>query len=222
MEQIVSTMREKRPYDATRRQAQAQRTQTQVLAVARRRFLADGYAATSIGAIAAESGASVETIYKAFGGKARLVKAIFDAGLAGEEPQPTTEVANRLSAEEPDPPTRLRAFGALVAAIGPRVAHLALLVRDAASSDAELAAVWEQLNQERLARMAAHAEHLHRDGALRPGLSVEEARDVLWAFCSPELYDLLVLRQGWNVERFGRWVGEAYVALLLPPLADQS
>ncbi len=212
----MSASREKRRYDAARRRKQAQRTRAQVLAVARCRFLSDGYASTSISEIAAESGASVETIYKSFGGKARLVKAVFDAGLAGEGPIPSEELANRLSAEERDLQVRLRAFGSLVAEIGPRVAPLALLVRDAGTRDAELDAVWRRLNEERLARMAIHAERLYGEGSLRPDLAVEEVRDVLWTYSSPELFDLLVLRQGWDVERFGHWVGEAYVAALLP------
>ncbi len=203
-------------YDSSRRRAQAQRTQSRVVEVARQHFLTAGYGATSISAIAAEAGASVESVYKSFGGKARLLKGVFDAEFAGPGVLSSNETAQRLSAEEHDPYTRLRAFGTLVAEIGPRVTPIALLVRDGAVSDPDLARVWEQLNQERLARMASHAERLDRDGHLRPAVSVTEARDVLWSLSSPELYDLLVRRQRWEVNRFGSWVGNAYIKALLP------
>jgi hypothetical protein len=45
---------------------------------------------------------------------------------------------------------------------------------------------------------------------------VHEARDILWTYCAPEVYDLLVQQRGWAPERFGRWVGDAYVDALLP------
>jgi len=70
---------------------------------------------------------------------------------------------------------------------------------------------------ERLARMAGHARRLAGDGHLRPDVSVEEARDVLWLYSAPEIYELLVVRRGWSPERFGGWVGQTYVSALLPP-----
>jgi len=62
--------------------------------------------------------------------------------------------------------------------------------------------------------MTRHAQRLSDDGHLRAGVSVAEARDVLWAYCSPDLYDLLVLRPGWTDQQLGGWIGEAYIAAL--------
>jgi hypothetical protein len=39
-------------------------------------------------------------------------------------------------------------------------------------------------------------------GALRPGLSASEARDLLWTLNCLAVHDLLVLRLGWSPERF--------------------
>jgi hypothetical protein len=57
---------------------------------------------------------------------------------------------------------------------------------------------------------------LHDGEHLRPDLSVHDARDILWTYSSVELYDLLVLRRGWDPERYGRWIAEALTAALLP------
>src|SRR5665811_2126330 len=73
----------KRQYDSSSRQEQAQRNQKAVLDAAERRFLADGFGATTIAAVASDAGVSVETIYKRFGNKASLVAAIHERGLAG-------------------------------------------------------------------------------------------------------------------------------------------
>ena len=78
-----------RAYDASRRQEQARRTRAQILDVARRRFLDDGYAATTVATIAEEAGVSVETVYKAFGNKPGILKTLFDVAIVGDdEPVP--------------------------------------------------------------------------------------------------------------------------------------
>jgi hypothetical protein len=65
--------------------------------------------------------------------------------------------------------------------------------------------------------MELNARHLHDRGDLRAGITLQEARDVLWVYSSPELYELLVLRQGWPLQRYGRFVAEGMIAALLPP-----
>ncbi len=45
--------------------------------------------------------------------------------------------------------------------------------------------------------MTHNARYFVDGGHLRQGCTLEEARDVLWAYTSPELYERLVLRQGW-------------------------
>jgi AcrR family transcriptional regulator len=205
----------KRRYDAAGRRARADEARRRVLDAARRLFLDGGYAATTMGAVAADAGVSVESVYKAFGSKSRLALALFHDAIAGHEPEPAEVRADRLSAGEADPRERLRGFGELVAEVTPRVAPLMLLVRAAAQTDADLRDVWEQMLSERLDRMAGHARALADAGHLRPGVTVEEARDVLWLYNAPEVYELMVLRRQWSPGRFGQWVGEAYVAALL-------
>jgi AcrR family transcriptional regulator len=70
---------------------QARRSREKVIEAARGAFLVNGYARTTIAAIASEAGVSAETIYKAFGGKAGLVRAIYERGLAGRDPTPAPE-----------------------------------------------------------------------------------------------------------------------------------
>ena len=88
-------------------------------------------------------------------------------------------------------------------------------MKEAAATDPGAAGVWEQLQHERLTGMTAFATHLHEGGHLRPDVSLEEARDVLWAHNAVELWELLVRLRGWSDERFGRWVGRQLVAALL-------
>ena len=59
------------------------------------------------------------------------------------------------------------------------------------------------------ARYLLDGDHLREDRTL------EEARDVLWASTSPDLYKRLVLRQGWQLERYGRFLSQGIIAALL-------
>ena len=208
---------ERRKYDTTRRRAKAAQTREEILVAARRRFLGDGYVATTVAAIAGDAGTSVDTIYKTFGGKPGLLRAICDVALAGSGPVPAEERSDALQAGTRDPRVILRGFGRLTSEVSPLVSPLLLVLRDAAAIDTDAAALRAELDAQRLARMTHNAGNLAGAGHLRPDLSVEEAAQILWTYASPELYDLLVLRQGWSPEQLGRFVGEALVAALLPP-----
>ena len=207
-----------RRYDSSRRQQQAAENRRAVLAAAQRMFLAQGYAATTVGDIATAAGVSVETVYKAFGNKPGLIKAVVDVAIVGDdEPVPMVERDRiRRMKEEPDPRRKLDMYAEHLAESTPRRAPVELLVRAAAAGDAGAAAVWAQLETERLAGMTHFARDLSEGGHLRPGVSIEEARDVLWTYISAEIYELLVMKRGWTPERYSRWVADALAAALLP------
>jgi AcrR family transcriptional regulator len=176
-----------------------------------------GYGATTVAAIASAAHVSVETIYKGFGGKPGLVRAIVDKGLAGEGPVPAEQRSDHIRDTEPDPRRILAAWGTFTAEIGPRTAPIVTLAREAAASDAEIAALLDELSAMRHQRMTLNARRLADAGHLRPGITTSEAADILWTYSSPELYELLVTRRGWPVEQYGRFVGQALIAALLRP-----
>ena len=215
---MADPVKPRRRYDSTNRQEQARRTRRAVLGAARQLFLERGYAATTVAAIAAESGVSVETVYKAFGSKPGLVKAVVDVSIVGDdEPVPMMERERTLRMRaEPDPRVQLHMYGEHLTESLPRSAPVQLLVRDAAASDPAAAGVWSAMVAERLTGMSYFAEELHGHGHLRPGMSVDDARDILWAYNSAELYELLVLHRGWSPDHYGRWVAESLAAALLP------
>lgn len=215
---MTDTVKPRRRYDSTRRQEQARENRRAILEAAHRMFVEQGYAVTTVGAIAAAAGVSVETVYKAFGNKPGLVKAVVDVAIVGDdEPVPMLQRdrVRRMEAE-PDPRRKLATYGEHLADSAPRRVPVELLVRAAAASDAGAAEVWDKLEAERLNGMTFFARHLDEGGHLRPGVSVEEARDVLWTYNSAEVYELLVMRRGWTPERYGRWVAGALAAALLP------
>jgi AcrR family transcriptional regulator len=205
-----------RRYDSARRQEGAERRRTAVVEAARRLFVRDGFAATTIARIAEDAGVSEEMVYKAFGNKIALVRAIRDRALAGEGPVHAERRSDKMQASQHDPRTIIRGWGVLTMEVAPRVAPVLLLVRDAAASDPELARLQEEMDASRLTRMTHNARTLLKDGHLREGITLDAATDVLWTYSSPELYELLVIRRGWSVERYGRFIADAMIAALLP------
>ena len=207
----------KRAYDASRRREQARKSRRAMLHAARQLFLAHGYAATTMPMVAEKAGVSVQTVYKAFENKPGLVKALVDVALVGDdEPAPMMEreFVQRNMAEA-DARKKLLDYGAHLAEIAPRAQPILLVVRDAAAVDGGAAEVWQRLQAERLTGMTHFAQHLKSERFLRRGVSVAEARDVLWAHNSVELWDLLVRQRGWTPARYGRWIANQLVAALL-------
>jgi AcrR family transcriptional regulator len=215
MDPKSSFVKPKRRYDSARRREQAQQTRMAILEVARRRFLADGFAPTTIAAIANDARVSVDTIYKAFGGKPGLVNAICQQALAGEGPVPAEVRSDAVQAHARDPRQIILGWGKLTAEIAPRVAPVLLLVRAAATADPEMARLQAQLSAQRLERMTHNARNLANTGGLHHGLTVKRAAEIMWTYSSPELYELLVLERGWPLKHYTKFIADAMIAALL-------
>ena len=213
----MANVKPKRRYDSTGRQAQARRNRHAILDAAQRQFLEGGYAATTIAAVAAEAGVSVETVYKAFGGKPGLVRAIYDRGLVGPEPVPAYRRADELRERETDPRAIMRNWGTIASEVSLVVSPIERLVRAAVASDHDMAALLQAHNDLRERRARHHARFLKERGYLREGVSVAQATDILWTCTSDELYDLLVTQRGWSPPRFARFLADFMINALLPP-----
>jgi AcrR family transcriptional regulator len=215
----MTDVKPRRRYDSSGRQAQTRRNREAILAAAQRQFLEGGYAATTVAAVAAEAGVSVETIYKAFGGKSGLVRAIYDRGLAGSAPVPAYRRADEVREHETDPRVIMRTWGMIASEVGSVVSPITRLVRAAAAADQDMAALLQDHNNRREARARHHARFLERRGYLREGVSQAEATDVIWTCTSDELYDLLVTQRGWSRRRFAAFLADFMITALLPPEA---
>src|SRR5512137_1752617 len=85
------------------RQRQAQATREQILAAARELFQAQGYAPTTIAAVAGRAGVGVSTVYAVFESKRGILRALRESW-SGES---GLRELYREAQQEPDPVTRL-------------------------------------------------------------------------------------------------------------------
>ncbi|MGY1618668.1 TetR/AcrR family transcriptional regulator [Geodermatophilus sp. SYSU D00691] len=214
---MTGGVKTRRRYDSSGRKEQARRTRELLIDTAERLLLEAGYAATTVAAIAAEAGVSVETVYKSFRGKSGLVRAIYDRGLLGAGRGAAYERSDQMRERETDPRVIMRKWGELTTEVASVITPIRLLIRAAAATDPEMASLLADSEAERLTRMEHHARFLAERGYLRDGVTVARAADVLWTSSSPEFYELLVLNRGWSPAEFARFVADFMIDALLPP-----
>ena len=212
-------VKSRRPYDASGRRSQARRTRADILDNARDLFIEHGYAGTTMAALAARSGVSVETIYKSIGKKPAVLKAVLDVAIVGDD-DAVPMLERPLVAElrsEPDPRKLFLRYGRHVVDSWPRQVPLQLILRTAATVDPDARLQWEAAQAERLTGMTTFAQDLAQRGFLRQDLDVAEARDILWSLTAPEQYEVLVLQRGWAIARVAWFISNAMIGTLLPP-----
>ena len=208
-----------RHYSSPARAEATRANRQRILDAARQLFLKRGYVGTTVEAVAGRAGVSVQTIYNTVGGKAAVLKAVYDVMIAGDaDPVPVVERATgraMLAADRrADVPGPVRADepGDLRA---DRAARADLLTEGAAG-DREVRAFIDTIENERAVGTRGIAAHVASRFGLRDGLGVDEAADILWTLTSPDVVYRLVRRRRWSLERVERWLGETLADALLP------
>jgi AcrR family transcriptional regulator len=203
-----------RRYDVSGRRAAARKRRDDILSAARELMLQRGYAATTIGAIATAAGVSPETIYKAFGDKPGVVRALYRKALEGAGDEPAEQRSDQLRGVSTGHQL-VAGWADLAREVAPLGAPLAILLRDAAAGDPKARSLLEEMDQARLVRMRDNARALIATGDVRPDLTLADVTDVLFTVSSAEMYELLVIRRGWTAGRFARFQRETMAGALL-------
>jgi AcrR family transcriptional regulator len=210
----------KRTYDATRRRERAEEergaTRARVLEAAYELFVAHGYTETTIADIAREAGVAVQSVYKAGTSKAELLHAVVDRSVAGDDDD--VLIADRppfrAIAEESDPPQQVRMLADLICATQERSAPIQGAYRQAAAVDPTIASYLDAALRRRLETFTVVMEMIPAKHRRHP---VPESAETAWAIGSSEVFLLLRKQQGWDADRFRRWLRATLVDVLLVP-----
>jgi len=207
----------KRRYDGTGRRAASAATRQRILGAARELIIERGYRKTTIAAIAERADVNADTVYELVGRKAVVLRELVEQALSGTDRSIAGEDRTRVRQmrAESDPRVKLSIYAREVRQIQQRLAPLFLALRDASSTEPEAERVWKEISDRRAANMRKLAADLQGTGRLRPGLSVDEAADVVWATNSSELFVLLTVERGWSSQRYERWLADSWCRLLL-------
>ena len=206
-----------RSYNSSRRREQAAATRRDILGAAQRLFERQGYAATTMAAIAAEAGVALKTVYLAFETKSGVLRALWNQLLRGDEGEaPVAERSwYREVVEEPDPQRQLRLNARNSRAAKTRIAGVLKVIREAAPVEPDTGSLWQRIQTEFHANQRVIVERLAERKALRRGLNVDRATDILWTLNHPDVWQLLVGERGWTPEQYEQWFADTACSQLL-------
>ena len=193
------------------RQRQALATRRLIAQAARKLFTDNGYAATSIEAVAIEAGVSPRTVYAIFGTKKSILGAVCEEWL--REAGVMEAIAAGLT--ESDLARRLE----LVARTSRRQWELDRGVRrmigGAAASDADVARMLASWSEDRARSL--HQLVIGLEDQLREGMDGKRAGAVVRALTAAEIYSELVEGERWTPAAYEAWLSAILVQQLLRP-----
>ncbi len=182
----------------TYRQEQALATRQRIASAAQHLFARDGYAVTSIEAIAREAGVATRTVYAAFGAKREILNVICERWL---ERAHARELAKEVL-EKPDATARLAGAAHWLTVLYSTDFDVVRILDSALDEDRET----QELLRSKLRGRNRVMDSLI--ASVEPLLSVPvvEAQSVYRAMAASGVYQELVVDSGWTPERFERWL----------------
>lgn len=191
----------------TYRQVQAAETRIRIAQTARRLFAAQGYGATSIGAIAKEAGVATRTVYSAFGTKREILSLICDRWL---QEAGAVERAEQVFAIA-DPVDRLRGAAGWLTNLYSAGFDVVLIFEAATDESPETKALLRSKLAGRNQVMDAMIASL--EDVLR--VPLKQAQAVYRALAAPGVYQELVDESGWTPAEFETFVADSLQRQLL-------
>src|SRR4051794_18185609 len=205
------------PRPATIRGDQARATRRRIIVAATELFTEYGYLSTTLSQIAERAGVAVQTVYFHFGNKRTVLKEALDVTAVGDDqPVPVLERPWMQEARTATDPNRVVAIWVEASrAILDRGAPLMRVLRDAASVDPDMAALWATNEQQRDISYRVMAQQLSDLGALKADVQLEQATDILFALLSSDMYSVLTTTRRWTPQQFQQWTIDTIRTTLL-------
>jgi AcrR family transcriptional regulator len=195
----------------SRRAEYAEATRRAIIAAARELFVGRGYTATKVDEVAALARVSPATVYAVAGGKQGLLHTLVDDWTQAPE---VDEAYRAIEASA-------TADGVLdiVASTCRRMrcdwGDVMKIVLATAPVDETAAATLRTATERYRAGTLLAARRLAELGALKPGLSIDDANDMLWFYFGYSGFFTLMDDSGWSADRSEEWLREmAAIAVL--------
>jgi AcrR family transcriptional regulator len=208
----------KRTYTSPLRAASSAATRERILEAAQHCFEQQGFAGTTMRAIAEQAGASVESVNLAGTKRDLLMAALSRATAQGETDARLLDLPEpKALFTDPDPAVALSNLMTWIAASNQRVSRLWRSFDQAADTDIGIRSDYADF----LSRMRAEGSRVVRElgqrGALRTDVPQSELADLLWLAVLPDQHHRLCGQAGWLHERYRRWLIWSAITSLLAP-----
>ena len=201
------------------RQAQIAHTEERILAAATELFLADGYVATTLEAVARRARVGARTVYLRFGTKAALFKRVIDVAIVGDA-QPVDVLGRdwmQAALTAPTAAERIAASAAVSRQIMERTGALFAVAQQAAAVEPLIAGFWQQGREQTRHGHAVFWTRMADDGLLDPGADLAWVIDTSTILGSAETYLLITRLTGWDLDAYQDWLVTTGIRLTLSP-----
>jgi AcrR family transcriptional regulator len=201
------------------RQAQIRQTEERIIAAATELFVADGYVATTLEAVARRAQVGARTVYVRFGSKAALFKRVVDVAIVGDTLP--IDVLGRDWAEAaltaPTAAERIAAGAAMGRQIMQRTGALFAVAQQAAAVEPLIAGFWQEGREQSRHAQAVFWTRMAEDGLLDPHVDVAWVIDTASILGSAETYLVITRMLGWDLDEYENWLVTTSARLSAPP-----
>lgn len=200
------------------RESQVAHTEQRIVAAAAELFLADGYQATTLEAVARRSRVGTRTVYVRFGTKAALLKRVVDVAIVGDTQ--SVDVLGRdwmqAALTAPTAAERIAASAAAGRQIMARTAGLFAVAQQAAATEPLIAGFWQQGREQSRQVQAAFWNRMAEDGLLDPAVDLTWLIDTATILAAAETYLLAVRVTSWDLDAYQNWLAVTLTRISCP------
>ncbi|HEY0628766.1 MAG TPA: hypothetical protein VGD23_05500, partial [Sphingomicrobium sp.] len=153
------------------------------------------------------------TVFATFGSKEGILRALMEQALFGSQFQAARDIL-----DSTDDPIELILLTPKVSrAIYESERNDLGLVRQISGFSRLLRELEMEFDRLRLEMQRDRVERLFSAGKARAGLTLEEARRILWMYTSRDVYRMLVVEGGWTGQKYEEWLRQALIGALVDP-----
>lgn len=200
-----------RQYVSELRDQGAEATKARVLDAAKALFARHGIDGVTIAQIAERAGVAGSTIYALYKSKEGMLRALMKAALFGP---PFDEARAKL--EGVTDPIKLLTLSADVArAIYEGESSKLGIIRGASAFSPALRKLEQEFEKIRFEMQEERLRLLFKQGKQKKGLTLDDARRILWMYTSRDIYRMLVHDGDWTPDRYQQWLSDTLVHALV-------
>ena len=201
----------KRAYRSESRTQSAERTRRRILNAAAYLFGRKGIDRVTVDEVGRRADVAASTVYAVYKSKDGILRALMERSLFGGQFQRAQAVIAGVS----DPIKLIELTASVSRAVYESESHDLALLRRASGFSPTLLKMEQEFERIRYDMQAARLRALFEARRARPGLSLEEARRVLWMYTSRDVYRMLVREGGWTPDRYQEWLSQTLVEALV-------
>jgi AcrR family transcriptional regulator len=201
----------RRSYSSELRAQAAEDTRKSILDAATFLFGRKGIDKVTIADIGERAGVAASTVYAIFKSKDGILRALMQRSLFG----PSFQAAQDLLAGITDPVRLIEVTSHVSRAIYASESSDLGLLRSASGFSPALKKMEQEFERIRYDMQEKRLQALFKAGKARHGLTLDEARRILWMYTSRDVYRMLVHEGGWTPDQYQAWLSRTLLEALV-------